>query len=103
MTLLESVVALAIVSLSAVGYLGVYQESMRGAHVAAEWREASAHAGAVLDDAVVAVQQGRIPAPGDAVCRVDVRPWRGGLSDVVVTVRLADGRTLTVHRLTRTR
>lgn len=103
MTLLESVVALAIVSLSAVGYLGVYQESMRGAHTASEWRQAAAQASALLDDAVVAVEAGRLPAPGDSLGRVDVRPWRGRLSDVVVTVRLAGGRTLTVHRLARTR
>lgn len=102
-TLLESIVALTIVSLSAIGYLGVYQESMRGAHASAEWLVAAAHAGSRLDDAVTAVEQGRAPLPADSLSRVDVRPWRGRLADVAVTVRLADGREMTVHRLARIR
>jgi type II secretory pathway pseudopilin PulG len=106
MTLLEGILALVILGLSAVGYLEVFQASARAVGSADQWERATAVAESALEHALVARRDGQpIPTalstnPGYSA-RVDVVPWRGRVSDMVVTVVLPDGRALSVHRLVR--
>lgn len=108
MTLLEAMVALVILGASAAGFLGVFQASARSAQSAREWLQAVTTAEAALEESVRL--PGSVPGlpladtqVGDAGASVEVRPWSDRVDDVVVQVRLPDGREMTVHRLVRRR
>jgi hypothetical protein len=104
-TLLEALLALVILGLSAVGYLEVFQGGARAIRAAEDWNRAAALAESTMERAIDARVAGRpadapVAAPGlDA--HVEIRPWRGRVDDIAVTVTLPDGRTLVVHRLVR--
>ncbi len=103
MTLLESMVALVILSLSAVGFLEVFQGANRSTRDAQAWVAAVSYAeegveAAKIGDAALAESQ-REAAPGGMSRRIELRPWRGRVADVVVTVTLAAGQQFTLHRL----
>ena len=107
MTLLESVLALVILGLSAVGYLGVFQASSRSVHVSEEWDHAVAVAESAMESELASLKQGA-PRLGTDIplgfsAQVSAAPWRAGLMDVEVTVTMPDGQALTIHRLTRTK
>lgn len=110
MTLLEALIALVILSLSAVGYLDVFQSSARSVRDAGEWTQVvalaeSAMEGATLGDALQA-EQGALPDEWRASRydqRVEIRPWRAGVNEVVVTVTAPRGTTFTLRRLVRER
>lgn len=107
MTLLEAVVALVILGLSAVGYLDLFRASAAAVHDASEWTAVVAAAetameGATLGDAVQA--QAGLPATAFAEglrTRVEVRPWGAGVQEVVVTVTAPSGAVFALHRLAR--
>jgi type II secretory pathway pseudopilin PulG len=102
MTLLEALVALVILGASAAGFLGVFQNSARSVQSAESWNQSSALAASTLEDAVRAAKEGTAPdIPSDARARVDLQPWSATVDDIVVSVTLPDGRTMTVHRLVR--
>lgn len=108
MTLLEALVALVILGLSAVGYLDVFRSSAGAVRDAGEWEHVvtiaeTAMEGATLGDAFQA-QRGAL---GDAdraagyQQRIDVVPWRDGVDEIVVTVTSPRGTTFALRRLTR--
>ena len=101
MTLLEALVALVILGASAAGFLGVFQNGARSVQSAESWNRASAIAAATLEDAVRASKEGAALNAPDAQARVEIQPWSATVDDIVVSVRLPDGRTMTVHRLVR--
>jgi type II secretory pathway pseudopilin PulG len=104
-TLLEAMVALVILGLSAVGYLDVFQSSARSVRDADEWARTVAVAqstmeAAALGDALQAQDAALVPDER-FTRRVEVRPWSGRVSEVVVTVTSPRGTTFTLRRLTR--
>ena len=105
MTLLEALLAVVILGLSAVGYLQVFQGSTQSVLVAEQWNRAAAVAESYMESALLARRDGAVAAapstPDGITAKVQVTPWRGRLRDMTVTVALPDGRTLTVHRLVR--
>jgi Tfp pilus assembly protein PilV len=112
MTLLEALLALVILGVSAVGYLDVYQASARSVRDSAEWTQVvalaeSAMEGATLGDALQAQQamagvDGGTRAAGYTQA-IAVRPWRDGVREIVVTVTSPRGTTFTLRRLARER
>lgn len=103
MTLLEAMVALVILALSGVAYLEVFQGDARAVRRAAEWTAAAAAAESAMELTLTGADSPTgMPLPaGAAGIQVQRRPWRGRVQDVVVQVRMADGASLEVHRLTR--
>ena len=107
MTLLEGLVALVILGMTAVGYLDVFQSGARSVQQAAEWTRSvaiaeSAMEAAALGDALQA-QEALGAADGRYSRQVVVRPWRGALSEVTVRVTSPRGATFELRRLVRTR
>jgi Tfp pilus assembly protein PilV len=107
MSLLEAVVALVILGLSAVGYLDVFRSGARSLTQADDWERTVAIAessmeAALLGDALQA--QGALPDVDSNFQRqVSVRPWRADLVEVTVSVTSPRGVVYTVHRLVRER
>ena len=107
MTLLEALVALVILAISVVGYLDVFRSSAAGVRDADEWTRTvavaeSAMEAATLGDARQA--QGAVPVPATGFRqRLEVRPWRAGVHELIVTVTSPRGATFTLRRLTRDR
>ena len=103
MTLLETVVALVILSLSAIGILGVFQQTNRAAAEANSWAVATSYAEQGMEAAKIGPAALREIAathlPTGYSRRIDARPGRGGLTDVSVTVAVPGGASLVVHRL----
>lgn len=103
MTLLESLIAMVIVSLAAVGLLELFHVSNRGAADTREWVMAIAYA----EEGLEAAKGGRIAMSAasshrqaDGLSReIRVIPFRDGVDDVVVTVRFSRGGSYTLHRL----
>ncbi|MBA2707396.1 MAG: type II secretion system protein [Gemmatimonadaceae bacterium] len=102
MTLLESVVALVILGLAAVGLLELFQGSARGTRDAEAWVTAVAYA----EESVEQLKAGLPPgvqdvrrAPTGFRKSVELRAWRNSMTDAVVTVTLPGGSQLVVHRL----
>ena len=105
MSLLEALLALMILGFSVVGYLDLFRGGATSVSSASDWMRTvaiaeSAMEAATLGDALQAQQAGGVPEEG-FVRRVEVRPWDGALSDVVVTVTSPQGASLTLHRLVR--
>ncbi len=103
MTLLESVIALVILSLSAIGALEVFQQTNRSVEEAREWTVATAYA----EQGIEAAKTG-MPALIEALAaplaagysrKIITSPEQFGLNDVSVVVGLPNGASLTVHRL----
>lgn len=107
MSLLEALVALVILGVSAVGYLDVFQSGVSTAVRAAEWTRLVAEAESVVEAATLgdALQaQQALSAPNDGWGRqLHVRPYASDLSELVVTVTSPRGTTFTLHRLLHTR
>lgn len=105
MTLLEALVALLILGLSAVGYLDVFQGGARAVVAADDWTQTVAVADAALEAATLgdALQAQEALRGIDTRWnpRVESRPFAPGLSEVVVTVTSPRGTSYVVHRLVR--
>ncbi len=102
MSLLEGIVALVIVALSAIGALGLFQETSGSASRAQAWSAATSYAEAGIETAKTSRALGDVPETklADGYSRrVRVSPSTNGLVDVVVTVGLPSGASLAVHRL----
>ena len=107
MTLLEAMVALVILALSAVGYLEVFRAGASAGRDADEWTRTvaiaeSAMEAATLGDARQAQDAVGAPAAGFRQ-QLEVRRWRSGIREVVVTVTSPRGVSFTLHRLARDR
>jgi type II secretory pathway pseudopilin PulG len=104
-TLLEALVALLILGLSAVGYLDVFQGGASAVAVADDWTQTVAVADAVLEAATLgdAVQaQSAVQGIDSRYAHTaEARPHASGLVDLVVTVTSPRGTRFTVHRLMR--
>jgi len=100
MTLLESIVALVILGLAAVGFLELFQRASVATRDTASWSRAVAAAELTMERAVISTQAARDTVDGLAR-RVEVRPWANGLREIVVSVDLssASGASVVLHRL----
>ena len=101
MTLLESVIALVILSLTAVGVLGIFQQTNRAAADARAWITATTY----MEEAMESAKLGAWPGsnaeslPPGYSRQTEMRPGPSRLTDVVVTVRIPGNAAFTVHRL----
>ncbi|AHG91947.1 hypothetical protein J421_4410 [Gemmatirosa kalamazoonensis] len=98
MTLLEAVVALVILGLGASGFLGLFAQSARAAHDAAEWTRTVAYAESGMEAAALGVAARDSLAGWTRV--VEVRPRADGLAEIDVTVTSPRGARFTLRRLT---
>jgi type II secretory pathway pseudopilin PulG len=100
MTLLESIVALVILGLAAVGFLELFQRASVATHDTASWSRAVAVAELTMERAVLTPL-----ASSDSVNgvrrRVELRPWKHGLREIVVTIDVPPpaGASVVLHRL----
>lgn len=98
MTLLEAVVALVILSLSAIGLLEGLQVSSRAERDAVAWSRAAA----IAEAAVIAADDATLEQlPAGFTRTVSVHPWRGDVTEIVATVTTPHGATFVLHRLHR--
>ena len=97
MSLLESLVSLLILAVSAVGFLGTFQQSARAVSDAEQWLQATQIAEAVTE----AHKTGTTLAPNELGYKATITEAElpSGLMDVTVTVTLPNGQRLTVHRV----
>ena len=104
MTLLESIVALVILGLTAVGFLELFERATVATRDTVAWSRAVAVAEQTMERAVV-----KPTAYGDSVDglrrQVQLRPWRDGLRELIVTVDGAPsgGVHVVLHRLVTAR
>jgi Tfp pilus assembly protein PilV len=104
MTLLESLVALVVLGLSAVGFLELFQRVTRQTADTAAWTRSVAMADAVLERAAAgdasALRSG-VDSTDEWRVIVGVRPIPAGLREVTVTVtsRRASGPSVVLRRL----
>jgi type II secretory pathway pseudopilin PulG len=117
-TLLEALVALVVLGLTAVAALGALQSATRLTREADVWTQAIAYAESSMEGTKLGAAAGREPAappPPGFGGEVAARPWPGssefhgaggtapGLEQVTVTVWLPGGGSFSLHRLARTR
>ena len=104
MTLLESIVALVILGLAAVGFLELFQRATIATRDTAAWSHAVAVAELSMEQTVL-----RTAASSDTVDglrrRIEIRPWANGLREIVVTVDVPPpaGASVVLHRLVAAR
>ncbi len=100
MTLLESIVALVILGLAAVGFLELFQRATVATRDTAAWSRAVAVAELSMERAVLRAESSRDTVSGLAR-RIEVRPWANGLREIVVTVDVPPpaGASVVLHRL----
>jgi type II secretory pathway pseudopilin PulG len=104
-SLLEALVALVVLGLTGVGFLEAFQGASRSARDAAAWTTAVAYAESGMEEATLGAASAE-PGRGTLVDtlpgfrrEVAVRPWRGGVDEVAVTVTLPSGARCTLRRL----
>lgn len=100
MTLLESIVALVILGLAAVGFLELFQRATVATRDTAAWSRAVAVAELSMERAVLRAESSRDTLNGLAR-RIEVRPWANGLQEIIVTVDVPPpaGASVVLHRL----
>jgi type II secretory pathway pseudopilin PulG len=105
MTLLEALVALVVLGLSAVGYLQVFQAGSRSIRDSEAWDRAVAVGESAMESELLVRSGGAAPPkptlPDGFTTQVAASPWRGRLTDIVVTVQMPGGQVFTMHRLVR--
>ncbi len=103
MTLLETVVALVILSLSAIGVLGIFQQTNRSATDARTWSVATAYAEEGIEASKIGPAAVReldaSRRPDGFTRRIETHPAAHGLVDVSVRVTVPGGASMVVHRL----
>ena len=105
MTLLESIVALVILGLAAVGCLELFQRVSVATRDTAAWSRAVAAAELTMERAVITTAASLDTVDGRAR-RVDVRPWANGLREIVVSVDVepsSGAARVVLHRLVAAR
>jgi type II secretory pathway pseudopilin PulG len=103
MTLLESIVALVILGLAAVGFLELFQRASVATRDTSGWSRAVAAAEVSMERAVLLPANVRDSIDG-LRRRVDVRPWGAGVREIVVTVDVPPpaGASVVLRRLVST-
>ena len=103
MTLLESVIALVILSLSAIGVLELFQQANRSASQAQEWTLATAYAEQGMEVAKIGDAALRdlnaLPLKTGYLRQIRTKPALRGLVDMEVVVALPAGASFALHRL----
>lgn len=103
MTLLESVVALVILGLASVGFLELFQVANRNTRASEQWVTAVAYAEEGIEAAKAgpgALTASAAGTPPAGFARsIELKPWRDGMTDVVVTVTMQRGAQFVLHRL----
>ncbi len=99
MTLLESLVALVIVGLFAVGILEALQVSAASSRNAADWAIAVAYADETMEEARVFPDSRVTRAPVGFSSSVERLARENGLEEIVVAVRMPGGSRFFLHRL----
>ncbi len=102
MTLLESVVALVIVSLAAVGFLNVFESNARLPGAAREWTSAVAYA----EEGIELVKLGQAVPPSTSAGlsrQVTTTPFARHVDEIRVVVTMDGGRVFELRRLVRAR
>ncbi len=103
MTLLETLIALVILSLAAVGLLEVFQTTSSSTADARTWVAAVAYAQQGVEAAkvgAVAIRETQGQSSGFGLERtIETRQFREGLAEIVVTVSLPRGGRYVLHRL----
>ncbi len=104
MTLLESIVALVILGLAAVGFLELFQRVSVSTRDTASWSHAVAVAELTMERAVLSADAST-DSIGGMRRRVELRPWKHGLREIVVTVEVPPplGASVVLHRLVTAR
>jgi len=100
MTLLESIVALVILGLAAVGFLELFQRATVATRDTAAWSRAVAVAELSMEQSLLRTAASRDTVDGMGR-RVEIRPWAAGLREIVVTVDVPPpvGASVVLHRL----
>ncbi|MGH7470166.1 MAG: type IV pilus modification PilV family protein [Longimicrobiales bacterium] len=106
MTLLESLVAVVILGLVAVGFLGVFQQTARSTYSAHEWVQAVGLAETTMEQTKLGTGTSSTfvdSLPAGFARRIDVQPWPvvRGIERVTVTITLPGGGTFALQRLVR--
>jgi prepilin-type N-terminal cleavage/methylation domain-containing protein len=103
LTLLETMIALVILGLVGVAFLGVFTQASRTTSDLDVWSIAVAHAEAGMELAVTDVRGATSRSPeqldGGFARMTTVQPWMGGTDLVTVTVEFPDGRQYALRRL----
>jgi len=102
-TLLEALVALVILGLASLGFLGAFQAATNATREAVIWVQAVDLAEAMLEQTKLGTVLDASPAtPRDGFRQaISVEPWPGapGVERITVTVRLPDGGSFQLERL----
>ena len=103
LTLLETMIALVILGLVGVAFLGVFTQASRTTAELDLWSTAVVHAEAGMELAIVDARGSTSRSPerlgGDFSRVTTVQPWVGGADLVTVTVEFPDGRRYALRRL----
>lgn len=101
MTLMESVVALVLLSLAAIGCLELSQSASRLEFNATQWNAAITTAESVMNLTTLGAPPSQ--ARGEPAATVSREPWRDGMDLVIVRVPVVDGKTYELRKLIRAR
>ena len=103
LTLLETMIALVILGLVGVAFLGVFTQAARTTTDLDLWSTAVGHAEAGMELAVVDASSATMRSPeqlsGGFTRVTTVQPWVGSTDLVTVTVEFPDGRRYALRRL----
>lgn len=91
MTLLEAMIAIVVLGLTAAGFLGALQTSSRATHDAEVWAHAVAYAESAMEETklgAVAADPLSASLPGGYKREVSAQSWVGGAHMQLVTVRI---------------
>ena len=105
MTLFEALVALVILGLTSVGFLGAFHTSSSASRKAAEWTQAVSHAEAVMEQTKLGADPPLTEAADSGYnAALSLQPWNSSseIHLVTVTVTLPRGGTFVLQRLART-
>ncbi|MBE0590811.1 MAG: type II secretion system protein [Gemmatimonadales bacterium] len=102
LTLLETMIALVILSTIGVAFLGLFTQTTRTANDLEAWSTAVSYAESGMELAVVAVGTA-LPSseqlPNGFTRTTTLQSWTGATSLLTVTVAFPDGRTFALRRL----
>ncbi len=101
MTLLEAIAAMVILGLSVVAFLTLFDGSASAARRADQSSALVGYAETALNEATLGADGAMGAMPAGMTRRIERRPWRTGLAELVVTVRGAEGDSVQLHRLVR--